>query len=111
MKYLKTYMSIHIHYWWIYIFTVLTMSLSFGIGTVLILCFAFTNKDVSIAEKLAQILFGIISSLPLLVPNYKVSIEISKYYNKGRPIYFILNQSISIIIYYIFYRIYIFLQY
>ncbi len=110
MHRLKIYIRVHTKYWIFYVFTIITMSLAFTIGIMLILFFAFTDRDVRIAENVAHIIFGILGSLPLIIPNYKASIEISKSYNSDWHLYFILSQSISIIMYCIFYKIYVLLQ-
>lgn len=83
------------------------MSLSFGIGILLMLHSAFTDRNVKIAENLARIGFSIMSSLPLVIPNYKASTEAAKEYNILWYLCFILNQSVSIIIYYIAYKVFV----
>lgn len=110
MHCLKIYIRVHIKYWIFYVFTIITMSLAFTIGLMLILFCSFTDKNVRVAENVAHIIFGILGSLPLIVPNYKASIEISRSYNSKWHLYFILSQSISIIMYCIFYKVYVFLQ-
>lgn len=111
MEYMKDYIRMHVKYWWLYILTIPMIFLFSGIGTVLILYVAFTDGNVEIAENIESIVVGIMSSLPLIAPNYKVSINVSKGTNKMWYMYFILNQSISAMAYVIIYKTYFMLAY
>jgi len=111
MEYIRSYFKTHVEYWWLYIVTIPIMSISFGLGLVLILYFGFTDKNMQTAEILARILFSMMSSLPLIIPNYKVSKEAAGGRNIGGCLYFVLNQSFSVVIYFIVYRIYFYLEY
>ena len=107
MNYIKIYIKMHIRYGLCYLFTLITMSVAWGFGVMLVIYFAFTDKNVEMAEILARMLFAVIGSFPLIIPNYKASKEMNKYGNKRGYLYFMINQVSSIIGYYIFYSVYI----
>ena len=105
MKYIKIYIRVHIYCWLAYLFTLITIPIAWTSVIMLFLYAAFTDKNFTIAQIIASILFVIIGSLPLIVPNYKSSVEMNKYNNKGVRLYFILNQIVSIVPIYICYII------
>ena len=111
MDAIKIYIKVHIKYWIYYVFTTFTMALSFRIGLFIIIYFGFTNKDQRTSEYLAHMLFSVLGSLPLIVPNYKASIKISETYKYSWYLCFILCQSISIVIYAILFIPYVFLTF
>lgn len=108
MNAIKIYIKVHVKYCIWYGVSMLIMPLTFQIGLLILLYFGLTNKDQSTAENLAHILFSVVSSLPLIIPNYRVSVEISKIYEQRHVLYFMLCQGTSVIIYYMFYKVYLY---
>lgn len=106
MKHIIVYLKMHWKYKMLYLLTIPLMSISFGISITIILASAFTSNKIALAELFGNILFGIISSSPLIIPNYKASIYCEDISCFRQKLMLVIGQSISIGVYCMLFRVY-----
>ena len=111
MGFLKNYCRIHIKYASIYIGTIPLMILSYRLGILIILALVFNGVSETLGIIIVNILFSLVSTLPLIPINYKVGMYYKSYVsNAHQKSIMILSHGISLIIYFILYWILGYLQ-
>lgn len=110
MGFLEVFFRIHMKYVAIYLITIPLMIASFIIGIIMMIAINFNAESNTLGTNVANIIFGIISSSPLIFTNYKVSIfykdSIS---NFQRILLIILCQFISFVMYYVLFWLVVYL--